>query len=201
MTSLYFVRHAEPDHAWEDDRTRPLTEDGLADREKVTLCLERVQADVFISSPYKRSWDTIRDCAACKGLSIETDERLVERKNGPLSNEFGMFHKRWADFDYCEEDGEPIGRVQKRNVEAILDILKTYEGKSVVIGTHGTALSAIQNWFDPDFRCDDFLRIIDFMPYILRMDFEGTELVGKDELLIVKKKFTGALRADRLPER
>ena len=28
MTSVYFVRHAQPDISWEDDRTRPLTPTG-----------------------------------------------------------------------------------------------------------------------------------------------------------------------------
>ena len=28
MTKIYFVRNAQPEHAWEDDRTRPLTGEG-----------------------------------------------------------------------------------------------------------------------------------------------------------------------------
>lgn len=28
MTRVYFVRHAQPEHAWKEDRTRPLTEEG-----------------------------------------------------------------------------------------------------------------------------------------------------------------------------
>lgn len=28
MTKIYFVRHAQPEYAWEDDQTRPLTEEG-----------------------------------------------------------------------------------------------------------------------------------------------------------------------------
>lgn len=34
MTSVYFVRHADPDHSVRDDRTRPLTDDGLRDGKK-----------------------------------------------------------------------------------------------------------------------------------------------------------------------
>ena len=33
MTKVYFVRHAQPAYAHEDDRTRPLTAEG-ADRQK-----------------------------------------------------------------------------------------------------------------------------------------------------------------------
>lgn len=31
MTKIFFVRHAQPVHSHEDDRTRPLTKEGLAD--------------------------------------------------------------------------------------------------------------------------------------------------------------------------
>ena len=31
MTKVYFVRHAQPEHDWEDDRTKPLTAEGKAD--------------------------------------------------------------------------------------------------------------------------------------------------------------------------
>ena len=31
MTRVYFVRHAQPEHEWEEDRTRPLTEEGKKD--------------------------------------------------------------------------------------------------------------------------------------------------------------------------
>ena len=35
MTKIFFVRHAEPDKSVKDDRTRPLTEQGLADTQYV----------------------------------------------------------------------------------------------------------------------------------------------------------------------
>ena len=197
MTSIYFVRHAEPNHFWEDDRTRPLTEEGKEDSKQVTVFFRDVRIDSFISSPYVRSFDTIKGSAAEKGLPITTDERLIERRNGPQSNVYGMYQKRWSDFSFVEEGGESIGTVQKRNIEAVFDILRDHDGENVVVGTHGTALSTIQNYFNPSYGCDDFLRIIDFMPYILRMDFEETRFVGKEELLIIKKEFHGKARPDR----
>lgn len=35
MTHIYFVRHAQPEHDWLDDRSRPLTEAGIKDSESV----------------------------------------------------------------------------------------------------------------------------------------------------------------------
>ena len=63
--------------------------------------------------------------------------------------------------------------------------------KTVAIGTHGTALSRILNYFDPSFGADDFLRIINFMPYIIRLDFDGKKLVSKTEEMYIEKKFNG----------
>lgn len=31
MTRVYFVRHAQPDNNWKEDRTRPLIEEGKRD--------------------------------------------------------------------------------------------------------------------------------------------------------------------------
>ena len=55
--------------------------------------------------------------------------------------------------------------------------------------SHGTALSTILNFYDSNFGCEDFLRIIDWMPYIIELDFEGNELVGKQEYCHVEKEF------------
>jgi Fructose-2,6-bisphosphatase len=197
MTTIYFVRHAQPEHEWENDRTRPLTEEGLADSHKVTEALRCVTADRFISSPYQRSMDTIREAAQAHGMEIVTDERLREREKGPEGNNYGLFQRRWGDFDFHEDGGESLNMVQKRNVEAVFDILGREEGGTVVVGTHGTALSTILNHFDPSYGCDDFLRIIDYMPYIIRLDFSGRNLLGKEELLIVQKVFKGKHRPDK----
>ena len=51
-----------------------------------------------------------------------------------------------------------------------------------------------KRWAD---RCEDFLRIIDWMPYIIELDFEGDKLVGKHEHCYVEKEFKGNKRADK----
>lgn len=189
MTTIYFVRHAQPDFTWEEDRTRPLTAEGLADSERVYEALANVPLDYAISSPYVRSMDTIRRCAEDHHLEIHTDERFRERESGRGGNVQGMFQKRWADFDFHEEGGESIGMVQKRNMEGLFHLLDEHPDEVIVFGTHGTALSTILNYFDPEYNCDSFLRIIDFMPYMIRLDFEGRKCVGKEEILIVEKAY------------
>ena len=189
MTKIYFVRHAQPEHAWEDDRTRPLTGEGKKDSAIVLEFLKDKHIDAFYSSPYKRSMDTIADSADFFGKDIITDEDLREREKGENGNNQGMFRKRWDDHDYHEEGGESIAMVQKRNMRALTEILRDNIDKEVVVGTHGTALSTILNFYDKSFGFDDFLRIVDRMPYIIELDFEGDELVGKVEHCYVLKEF------------
>ena len=190
MTKVYFVRHAEPVHAHEDDRTRPLTEEGLSDRKIVLDTLKDKAIDVFYCSPYLRSRATIEPAAMFFEKEIHADERLREREKGNEGNSSGNVLKmRWADFSYHEEGGESIGMVQERNVAALREILLANEGKNIVIGTHGTALSSVLNYYNPNFNCDDFLRIVDWMPYIIELDFEGENCVGMTEHAYVEKTF------------
>lgn len=191
MTNIYFVRHAQPIHSWEDDRTRPLTAEGLSDSRNVTELLKTVSINCFYSSPYKRSIDTILESSHIFQMNIYIDERFRERKKGIDGNNHDMFQKRWADFNFCEEGGEPLSHVQRRNVEVLSEILSKHKNENIVIGTHGTALSTILNYYDSSFSCNDFLRIIDYMPYVIRLDFNGTDCIGQEELLITRKEFTG----------
>ena len=191
MTRVYFVRHAQPDHSNPDDRNRPLTEEGKKDSELVLKVLENERIDVFYCSPYKRSMDTIKETADHFQKEIITDERLREREAGVNGNGSEMFRKRWEDHDYHEEGGESIGEVQKRNIAALMDILEKNRDRTIVIGTHGTALSTIFNFFDSSFGCKEFLRIIDWMPYIVRMDFDGKQMVGFSEIAHLEKEYKG----------
>ncbi len=191
MTILYLVRHAQPDHDFKDDRNRPLTDEGISDALKIGELFNAIHIRAFYSSPYRRSLETVKGSAALKGLTVNTDERLRERQSGPHGNNMEMFRKRWADMDYHEENSESLRMVQKRNIGAVNEILNKHKGEKVVIGTHGTALSTILNYYNPAFGCDEFLEIIDLMPYVIRLDFDGEYYTGREELLKIRKVFKG----------
>lgn len=191
MTKVYFVRHAQPVFNHADERTRPLTEEGKRDTKAVLDFLKDKNIDIFYCSPYKRSMDTIRETAEYFEKDIITDERLREREKGAGGNNHGMFQKRWADHNYHEPGGESITMVQERNIAALENILEKSKDKNIVIGTHGTALSTILNFYDSSYNCDSFLRIIDWMPYIIELDFEGTTLINQIEHIHIEKEFKG----------
>lgn len=191
MTRVYFVRHAQSDYRVGTDRDRPLTAEGLEDRRVVLEFLRDKEIGAFYCSPYRRSLDTITEAARYYGQDIRTDQRLRERETVPGGNCRELFRKRWADFDWHEPGGESLGSVQRRNIAALTDILTADRDKNIVIGTHGTALSTVLNYFDAGFGCDNFLRIIDWMPYIIELDFDGTDYLSKTEHVHVEKVFIG----------
>lgn len=179
MTTVYFVRHAEPNYENHDDLTRELTAKGWVDRKKVTAFLQDKAIDLAFSSPYKRSIDTIGDFTEVNGLTVKTDYDFRERKVGDgWIDDFDSFAKKqWSDFSYKLEHGESLGEVQQRNIAALHRVLKCSEGKNVVIATHGTALSTIVNYYDSSFGYEDFHRIQDVMPWLVEMQFDGLNFV------------------------
>lgn len=183
MTQLYFIRHAQSDVSHPGgDRERPLTALGLEDRRKAAERLVDTGISVIISSPYLRAVQTVTPLAELLGLDIITDERLRERKGSPTSHGVEAVRRRWADFSYNEDGGENLADVQARNIAALRDILTAYANKAVAVGTHGTALSTILNFFDTSFTADGFIRLWHWMPYVIRLDFDGNRYIGQEEI-------------------
>ncbi len=173
-TTLYFVRHAQPDFSNHDDMTRPLSEKGIQDRTLVTSFLKDKNIDVVLSSPFKRAIDTVSDFAEKKGIDIEIIQDFRERKiEDKWIEDFNGFCKsQWADFDYKLSDGESLGEVQQRNIAALQSALTRFAGKTIVVGSHGTALSTIINYYDNSFGYEDFEKIKNLMPWIVKFVFE-----------------------------
>lgn len=191
MTRVYFVRHAQSDWRSGTDRERSLTAEGREDAGIVLPFLRDKGVDVFYCSPYRRSLDTIQEAADYYGQAVQTDERLREREAAPGGNCRELFRRRWSDFDWHEPGGENLRTVQERNIAALTEILEQNRDKTIVIGTHGTALSTIINYYVPRWNCDEFLRVIDWMPFVMELDFEGTAFCGMAEHVRVEKIFKG----------
>ena len=183
MTRLYFVRHAQPDYSNQDERGRPLSEKGLKDRELVTGFLRDKNISVLLSSPYQRSIDTLRPFAEENGLDFQLREDLRERKiDKEWIEDFAAFSaKQWQDFDYKLPDGDSLRQVQGRNIRAVEEALTLYAGQNIAIGTHGTALSTILCYYQPDFGWADYQRILPKMPWVVCLRFDGQRYRSRAE--------------------
>ncbi|WP_027206322.1 histidine phosphatase family protein [Butyrivibrio fibrisolvens] len=174
MTKVFFVRHAEPNYDNHDDRSRELSPRGMEARKKVTSFLADKNIDIVISSPFKRAVDTVQDFADKNGLPVEIVEDFRERKvDSCWIEDFASFSKKqWSDFSFKLSDGECLKEVQDRNISALNNVLKQYSGKNIVVGSHGTSLSTIINFYDNSFGYDDFERIRFLMPWIVEFSFD-----------------------------
>lgn len=174
ITTVYFIRHAEPDFEVKEDEVRPLTNKGLKDANRLIDFFSDVEIDKVFSSPYKRAYDTVYPLAIKRNLKIEIVDDFRERKvsDGTWIEDFTGFAKnQWSNFEYNLSGGECLKTVQKRNIEALNDILERGEGLNIVVGSHGTALSTIINHYDESFGYEDFIRIKNIMPWIVKFTF------------------------------
>ena len=183
MTKVYFIRHAQSDWNTKDDRTRPLTEKGSRDCALVTAFLRDKNIDVVLSSPYKRTIDTISEFADSINLPIQHIEDFRERNTGGWVDDFNAFaEKQWVDFSYKQTGGESLAEVQQRNIAALCNVLAQHKDKNIVIGTHGTALSTIINYYDKSYGYNDFLAMVDIMPWVVVMYFDGDTYTGLEKV-------------------
>ena len=190
MTTVYFVRHAQPNYENRNDETRELTKKGLKDRTLVTGFLLGKGVDVVLSSPYKRSVDTVKDFADHYGFEIKTIAGFRERKiDSVWIEDFAAFSKaQWADFDYKLTDGESLHEVQTRNIKALEEVLREYENKTVVIGSHGTALSTVIHYYDNSFGYDAFQKVKGIMPWVVKFRFDERRFVSFEEIDLAKNQ-------------
>ncbi|QAT39860.1 histidine phosphatase family protein [Clostridium sp. JN-9] len=179
-TVVYFVRHAEPDYSIHDDAIRPLTDRGKKDALKVAAYFKDKGIEAALSSPYKRAIDTIKPFIDTNNMNVELVEDFRERKvDSCWIDDFHEFsQKQWEDFNYKLSDGECLHEVQERNVKALEKVLRKFYGKNIVIGTHGTALSTIINYYESSYGYKDFDEIRSLMPWIVKLTF--------DEMICVK---------------
>lgn len=179
ITTVYFVRHCEPNYENHDDMSRELTKKGMTDRRLVSDFLSDKGVAAVFSSPFKRAVDTVSDFAKVNGFEVNIIEDFRERRVGEWTKDFANFSGRqWGDFNYKLPLGESLNEVQKRNISALQTLISENEGKTVIVGSHGTALSTIINFYDQSFGYADFEKIKALMPWIVKFDFEGNRCVG-----------------------
>lgn len=186
MTKVYFVRHAKPDFSIKDDLLRPLTEEALNGCKKVTEFLSDKDIRCAFSSPYKRAIDTLKDFSESSNIEINVIDDFRERKiDNSWIEDFDKFAKeQWADFDYKLPEWESLNQVQERNIKALMQILEENADQNIVIGSHGTALSTIINYFNKKFGYAEFERVKYLMPFIVCFTFNGRDIINIEEFIL-----------------
>ena len=174
-TVIYFVRHAESPYIEGMERTRGLSNKGKEDALKIKSILNDEDVDIFISSPYERAIQTIKDAAGTKKILIFED--LREREIG-LIKEMNFREaklKVYKDINYSFPDGESNISAQGRAIITIVKILNEYRGKKIVIGTHGDIMTLILNYYNNQFDFEFWESTS--MPDIYKLEFKDQKLI------------------------
>ena len=178
-TTVYFVRHAKPDRSVHQDDIRPLTAEGERDAAMLVERFRRIHIDAIYTSPYLRAEQTVLPLAIARGLAIGEVWDFRERKVDDhwIEDWHSFIENQWADRDYKLPGGESLNEVAQRNMAALEPILKKRAGQTLVIGTHGTALSTILSHCDPARGLGAFVEMMPKMPHVVRLRFVGDHFI------------------------
>ena len=204
-TIIYLVRHAE---TLDENGIRNTNEDSQMINEKEILSVQGEEQakklskevelnniDVIWSSSYTRAKATAKYIANNNGLSINLDSNLSERKLGNLK-ELGEFMKdkntrdpsqeQLLDRKFKTSDGESAEDTRQRMTKFFNGILKKYEGKKIVVVSHGGAIKFfLLNWCEVNENTKLVYnsKVLDITsPCLLKLTFRKNELVSLEQI-------------------
>jgi len=169
-----------------NERTRGLTEKGRLDAQRITDILQKEGIDTVISSPYSRSILTVEKVAEQIEKEVIVFEDLKEQifiagdKRISDKELFPFLAKSFSDPTYALKGGESNAACQKRAIKVLKELLNTFQGQKVVIGTHGAVMTLMMGFFDSKYDLNFLLHTT--KPDIYRMEFVGQELVDVKRL-------------------
>jgi len=121
---------------------------------KVADILDFEDIHYIASSTYVRAKQTVQFLAERKNLPIIEYEDLRERPikgldyKAPWEVLLKTIERSFSEYDYALYGGESTRQAQQRAIPIINGLLKEYEGKNIVIGTHGNIMTIIMNYYD-----------------------------------------------------
>ncbi|WP_053367536.1 histidine phosphatase family protein [Bacillus sp. FJAT-27245] len=181
QTAVYLVRHGHSVYT-PDELGRPLSARGVQDAERVTELLKQENISVVLSSPYKRAIETVAGIAKAIGTEVVKIDGFRERllSEQPVADFSAAIKKVWEDDNFTWEGGESNKDAQKRGVDALMQVLHTYRGENIAVGTHGNSMALIMNHFKEEYGFE-FWKNLD-MPDIYRLTFDGLELTDVERV-------------------
>ncbi|TYR74167.1 histidine phosphatase family protein [Rossellomorea vietnamensis] len=185
-TFVYMVRHGDSPKKG-SERSRGLSETGLTDVKRITEILKKEGIQMIVSSPYRRAVLTVEPLAKIIGEEVVIFENLKERVFSSEENRVAdkqlmpLLEKSFEDSNYALEGGESNEDCQLRAVAALREIVSTFGGQKIAIGTHGAVMTLMMGYFDEKYYSLEFLHSTT-KPDIYRMEFEGERLVAVDRL-------------------
>ena len=154
---LYRLFYVVPN---DDNYSRPLSAKGKEDAEKLIKYFSDINITKVLCIPYQRAVHTVEVIAENKGLEIEliddSRERTVADRYLDDEEFIDFVESQWNNFDYSLKGGESFNQVQERGIKALEEVIQQYAGENIIIGTHGTWLAVILNYFDDNYDLESW---------------------------------------------
>lgn len=152
MKKIYLVRHCE---ARGQSADAELTENGLKQAAFWADFFTGVKIERIISSPYKRTVQSILPLARQLDIEIETDNRLTERvlSSENLPDWMDKLSLTFEDFELKFEGGESSREAMESIVSVVEEVLNGKDQITIIV-THGNLLSLLLNHYDNKFGFD-----------------------------------------------
>ncbi|HYE23011.1 MAG TPA: histidine phosphatase family protein [Candidatus Paceibacterota bacterium] len=152
---LYFVRHGES-NSNVDGVMRGidsiLTDKGHKEAAFVAERMTHIGVDAVIASTYPRAIQTATPIVQALGLSLETNDLLIERRSpsafrnksqdAELKDEVQTFQARYCEDGYVHSDEETLPQMRERSLAA-LRFLEEHPATRICVVTHGIFLHAL----------------------------------------------------------
>jgi len=171
---LYLVRHCQ---ATGQEPDAPLTETGKQQAIALADCLGVVSIGRIISSPFVRSYQSAIPLSERLGLTIEVDERLIERVLSPvpLDDWRRRLAETFVDLDLSFEGGESSRMAMMRGVEVVHQVTEQTT-KPVIIVTHGNLMTLILKYFDEQVGYEEWENLQNPDVYCVKFGDESIEV-------------------------
>jgi 2,3-bisphosphoglycerate-dependent phosphoglycerate mutase len=146
MKTIYIVRHCQAEG---QEAGAPLTADGLAQADRLADLLADRRIERIVSSPYVRAKDSVAPLVGRLKLSVEFDERLIERVLCAASITDWQQHLEasFRDLDFCLEGGES-SRSAMRRIVSVVDEIRKHSAETTLLATHGNLMALLLMYFD-----------------------------------------------------
>ncbi|SFM27364.1 2,3-bisphosphoglycerate-dependent phosphoglycerate mutase [Bacillus sp. 5mfcol3.1] len=87
---------------------------------------------------------------------------------------FPLIEKSFIDPHFALMGGESNVDSQKRAIKVLKELLNTYRGQKVVLGTHGAVMTLMMGYYDSKYDFNFLLQTS--KPDIYRMEFNGQDI-------------------------
>lgn len=157
MTVIYLIRHVQAVgnlyRLMQGHRNSAVTETGRLQRQALEERFRDEKIDAVYSSDLSRARYTAGAIADSRGMEIQTDERLREIDMGCWEGRFfgDLFYSNPKEMELFTQDpekwqvqgGECYAQVRARALEALEDIAKANDGKTVAVTSHGITIRCV----------------------------------------------------------